>query len=202
MIKNILIVLMTLQSATSFTQTPLKVIQVIESNCDHSVDINTVQHRIVHQSFKQDTFSLRIGLVANCAGIYNVRAQYNQDTILFSFEEGSVEFDTIKKKRKIEIVEKVSMLGCECCFEFQFTVAKVPQKPEIIFINGQEFNYYPDNYKIYPVKFDIVNSDTLNFTDHYGLKQGRWTKIEDDRFYEIDSLTKYKFEAFYVNNRP
>lgn len=201
MIKYISFVILILGYKLSFAQTKLSVSHIMQSGCDHSVDVYRIQHRIINQTYKNDTFNICIGVMANCAGIYNVQSEYANDTIYFGYDEGQFVRDTIKKRGKKVINKYVSRAACDCCFEFQFTALKLPQKPKFVKINGREFNYFADKYKTYPIKFDIVNSDTINFRDHYGFKQGRWNKIENERNYDIDSLTKYEFDAIYINNR-
>ena len=183
----------------SFGQTKLDVINVMQSGCNKDADIFRVQNQIISQSHRNDTFEIRVGMVTNCAGITNLQAEYVNDTIYFHFEQGQIEYDTITKRGKTEIRQLRRMLSCDCCFEFRFIAFKVPQQPKVVNINGSKFDFYSDRYRIYPIKFDIFQSDTINFIDKYGLKQGRWNKIEND--FEIDSLENYIFEAFYVENR-
>jgi antitoxin component YwqK of YwqJK toxin-antitoxin module len=199
--KYIIIVISILGNYLSFAQTKSNVLYVIQSGCDQSVDVYRVQDRIVNQTFRNDTFDICIGVKANCAGIFDVQSEYANDTIYFSYNEGAIQRDTIKKRGKKEIVEYASMAGCDCCFEFQFKAFNLPKQPKYVKINGIEFKYYTDKYKKYPIKFDLLNADTINFIDEYGFKQGKWNKIENERNFEIDSSTKYEFEATYIGGR-
>lgn len=76
-------------------QTELNVAQVIPSDCDQSTDIDRVQHRIINQSYRNDTFEVEIGTISNCAGISDVFADYSNDTINFYFDHGWLLSDTV-----------------------------------------------------------------------------------------------------------
>ena len=52
-----------------------------------------------------------------------------------------------------------------------------------------------EKYITYPVQFELLNGDTINYTDKYGFKQGKW----------IENITTNELiinrEGFYIDNR-
>jgi hypothetical protein len=171
----------------------LPVIDVKISECDNNADTYRIQDRIVTQHLTNDTFTITLGLVENWMGIRDVKSFINEDSLKFYYETGSVRVDTTSKG---EIKEYVVIITGECYFEFTFTIKGLKKIPKIITLNGNVIGKYFDKYKIYPIEYDIVNCDTVNYKDKYGLKQGKWTIPE----YEVGRQDSVYFVGFYDDN--
>jgi antitoxin component YwqK of YwqJK toxin-antitoxin module len=195
--KIIVYSILSMINSICYGQSQINVEVISKTRCDRNTDTEKIQNRIINKTFKNDTLRVVIGIIVNCGGISNVRANFTNDTINFTFEDGRVEYDTIVKKGKKIPRSLIVQTKCDCYFEFEFMAYKVSKEPEFISFNGEEFKYFAEKYKIYPVKYDIAGVDTINLSDRYGSKQGKWTKTENSR---ITINDKYKFEGFYVDN--
>ncbi len=138
----------------------IKVLYETEAMCDQTTDVDRVQNRIVFQSYKKDTFEVNIGMAVSCSGISNIRADFNKDTINFYFDEGQLEYRTIIKKGKKIVESFISKANCDCCFEFNLKALSVPQNPKFITVNKELLIHFSDKYKTYPIKYDIIGTDT------------------------------------------
>ncbi|MDI1235650.1 MAG: hypothetical protein PSX81_15335 [bacterium] len=173
----------------------LKVVDVQQSKCEQLEQGCRLQKRIVSQTLIGDTLSTNIGIRSNCGGICEVEAFVNKDTLKIYYHEGTINRDTISDT--VILITK-SIARCKCCFEFNFKTKGLSEIPTVTTINDSIFNYYPNKYKLFKVNFDLLNKDTVNYTDLYGRKQGKWLKQEDDSDYiNLDSNT---YIAYYRDN--
>lgn len=162
------------QTITSFTV----------SECDDDCDYERVVNRISYQSFENQILHIDFGFVTNCAGINHPKASYQQDTLFIDYEDYLVEIDTIRKVDSIyndsltieitEIHHIQSIILCDCYYESSFEISGLPKNPKTIILNKKPITYSPEKYEVYPVEFQIVNGDTINLTDKFGLRQGLW----------------------------
>ena len=206
------LILLILLYSFSFGQNDIKVVDFLKSECDNTYDLERIQPRLLEQNYNNSLFTIKIGTVANCLGISLVKADYNNDTLNISYRNGIVTPDTITGGEILEFA------NCDCCFEFHFFIEGLPKEPNYIIINNREFHYYPDIYKTYAVKFEVYKSDTVNLTDKYGFKQGKWNRIKDqddmryeyfttydsvyyDAYFINDTAIRYILEAFYPNGQ-
>lgn len=203
-------------------QTPLMVANVEMSTCDSRVDFRKIQPRIINQGFDStNIYSLTIGTIANCAGIYNESAKINGDTLFIDYSQGHLRLDTIRAEKTITeihldenndtldiiyadsfvIEESIEEAMCTCCFEFRFDIVGLINEPCFIKINRKLYHYYPQKYRIEPFMFKVIEGDTINRIDENGLKQGFWDAPYSDRFERLVSR-RFKFYAIYKDDKP
>jgi len=111
------------------------------------------------------------GALSNCAGMSNPNSSFNSDTLKISFDEFIPKIDTMEDG---SIVTTSEWLACDCYFESEYVISDLPKKPSTILLNGEEVKYHPDKYRTYPITFELLDRDTINYTDKYGFEQGLW----------------------------
>ena len=170
-IKSFLLFLLGL-SAWCYGQPPaVKLLGFQSSACDEAASISRIQERIVSQAVQGDIYQVTIGTIANCAGIHAAETAMSGDTLKISYSQGIMIRKTMPTGEPYE--EHLYFL-CECCFEFTFTVQGVNRLPGVVAVNDSVLKYYPEKYKIYPVRFQLFEGDTINRVDKYGFRQGYW----------------------------
>lgn len=172
-----------------------------ESECNSELDEELLQERIANQQLKSDTFMIEIGTIANCGGIRSQSIKYENDTLDIFYDEGQERTDTLRDERGkiLEIRDVIVTSDCECCFEFIFYIKGISKIPSVVRLNKKIIKYYPDKYKVYPIKYDLINGDTVNYIDKYGLKQRYWNKLPYNENDENQQDSTY-YWAFYVND--
>lgn len=173
----------------------LKVVDVFQSECEQAQAHCRLQPRIVKQFLRNDTMVTTIGVMENCSGISEVNAFINHDTIKFNYIIGKRKYDTLSNGT-IRIIK--SAARCNCCFEFSFRTLGLNYIPTHTTINDSIIKPYPDKYRLFPIKFDLIENDTFNYIDKYGRKQGNWLIPDEDFDYEpgVDSIY---YKGFYYN---
>jgi hypothetical protein len=189
--KKLILILSFFNICLCFSQNiELPVINVYQSECDRFADITRIQKRIISQRMNNDTLTVLFGTIENCAGIYDVKSYLICDTLKFEYRIGIPSSEIAENGDNY-----VSVANCDCCFEFTFEVQGLKYSPKVIKLFDSIMIFYPDKYKIYPVKFDLINNDTVNYIDKYGLKQGKWLKTDCD--VKADSIY---FVGYYIDN--
>lgn len=194
--KSLSLFLLVFSSLISFGQnTKLAVVGVHQSKCQQQQAHCRLQPRIVTQILRNDTLTTTIGVIENCAGISEVKAFLNKDSLKLYYTVGTRKYDTLPNGT-IRITK--SAARCDCCFEFTFRTIGLKDIPHNTTINDSIIKPYPEKYKIFPIKFDLIKNDTFNYTDKYGRKQGKWLIPEDDFDYDqgVDSIY---YDGFYHN---
>ena len=167
----------------------LKILNLKTSACDERTDIFRVQKRIISQKINNGSYELSMGLLTNCAGIYDVSAMMINDSLKIKYREGKLISDTAKNKK---ITSEVVQYTCDCYFEFTFTIGGLAKLPKVIQANDSVLQFHADKYKTYPIKFALKNGDTINYVDKYGFRQGNW--------YEQKPFEGY-FSGFYIDDQ-
>jgi hypothetical protein len=102
---------------------------------------------------------------------FNGKAEMKNDTLYVSLE------------RKTE-----DYCFCTCCYQSDFKLTGIKNIDVPIKFYNKVIEYSAEKYQTFPPSFKIVKRDTVNYTDKYGLKQGKWW--DDEKNYRM-----------YVNNR-
>lgn len=158
----------------------IKVIDYFFSECDDSHNQCIVQPRIIYEIYENNTLEVSFNIVANCEGLYGLKAENIHDSLYLSYRTGSIPDTTFIGN---DTIVDFSFAWCDCCFELNVKFKVLNNKPKYYVINGKEMHLFEDKYKIFPVEFDVIEGDTVNYKDKYGRGQGKW-------FYNNKSLKK------------
>ncbi len=192
-------------AAWCYGQPPaVKLLGFQSSACDEEADISKLQDRIVGQALRGDIYQVTIGTVANCGGIHDAQATMRGDTLKISYGQGSLVTRTNDEGKPYE--ELLYML-CECCFEFTFTVQGVRRLPPVVTVNDSLMKYYPDKYKVYPVRFQLYEGDTINLRDRDGLRQGYWYEERPHKghysgYFKSEKVISINWQENYSPGKP
>ncbi len=163
----------------------VEVVDYHTSPCDRSS--RNYKDRIVSELLYGDTLQIIIKTIGNCAGINSPRANLHSDTLWLFYYEGGRQEEYVDSNGEVYYLSEPD---CDCCFEHAFTITGIQKIPKGVFIpagtrpkkisdkdwqnylSGEQ-EYY---YKLLGEKFDVINGDTVNLTDKFGLKQGLWVK--------------------------
>jgi antitoxin component YwqK of YwqJK toxin-antitoxin module len=129
-----------------------------------------IYDRIISQEYANNILKLRFGKLSNCAGISNPNSFFSRDTLKIIFDDFVTRIDTMEDG---SIVESHDIVMCDCYFESDYVISDLPKEPLTILVNGTEIQNHP-KYKTYPVTFEVLDGDTINYIDKYGLEQGKW----------------------------
>jgi antitoxin component YwqK of YwqJK toxin-antitoxin module len=187
--KRTLLLLLLLPLLIQAQSENIKLIKFEISPCDRNADIFRVQNRIVSQHITAGIYNLSIGVIANCAGIHGATTTFKSDTLKIRYEEGSITTIT-HKNRKTET--SIETAGCDCCFEFNFSISGITALPKTITVNDAVIIHYPEKYKTYPVTYTLKDGDTINLKDKYGFKQKQWFETKANNGY---------LSAYYLDDR-
>jgi hypothetical protein len=83
---------------------------------------------------------------------------------------------------KLDLQETGEECECFCCYEFAFEVEGIKDDKIKIKFRDKDIELSNEKYLTYPIKYKILNGDTINYVNKYGLKQGKWA------FFGADSL--------------
>lgn len=141
------------------------------SECDDSCDMERVVNRIAYSDYRDNILTIEFGTISNCAGMFNPTAKFSKDTLWITYEDFITRIEYDEEGNKVHIEE---VIMCDCYFISEYEISGLPNRAEVVLLNGEVMNYYPDMYKLYPVTFEILEGDTINYTDKYGFEQGKW----------------------------
>lgn len=139
------------------------------SECLEEDHFHSLHNRIVLQEFKDNQYFIEIAVVDNCCIGEFGNVTVTGDTLKLSYK--GHEYPEINAKG--DTIDWYSeVCDCNCCFHFKYQIKGLEQKHYIVLANNKRIEYSPHKYRTKPVKYDIVNGDTINYYDIYGFKQG------------------------------
>ena len=166
----------------------IKQLEYNQSACDRSVDAHRIKPRIVSLSHHGDTLDIQIGFATTCCLEFIPKINCTQDTLTFSYDPK----------------DEAEACACYCCYTFTHRLTGINSKKLTIKLYDKIIDLSEEKYKTYPVTYSIVNGDTINLTDKYGLKQGIWiqrntsyTIYKNDKPHEFGRL----YREFYKDGR-
>jgi hypothetical protein len=63
---------------------------------------------------------------------------------------------------------------CTCCYQADFKIKGINNIHVPIKFYNKLIEQSHEKFETFPVTFELVKGDTINLTDKYGLKQGKW----------------------------
>jgi hypothetical protein len=79
----------------------------------------------------------------------------------------------------LDLQETGEACECLCCYEFVFEIEGLKDDKIKIKFRDKDIELSNERLMTYPIKYEILNGDTINYTDKYGLRQGKWTRPND-----------------------
>ncbi len=146
----------------------LKIIEFNKLKCeqDDGGNFPRIINRIVEQKLSGDTLFIKLGMWATCCIDFIPSASILGDDL------------------KLGYIETGEPCECSCFYTLVFKIKGIKVSPNKVTIRNQVtkrnrvIEYSSEKYEIFPIKYRIVNGDTLDFKDKYGRRQGKW--IVDD----------------------
>ncbi len=132
--------------------------------------------------FKEDTLSLIYDLKGPpiIDTIWHDEIQDEPEPMFHSIDSitGDSIFDFFYFEPYSVIITEDFGCMCDCCFCFNLVFSELDTTNLTIMGKRNELPYYPEGYKIVPIEFEILDGDTINYSDQYGRRQGKWVKFE------------------------
>jgi antitoxin component YwqK of YwqJK toxin-antitoxin module len=146
----------------------LKIIEFNKLKCEQDDGVNypRVINRIIEQKLSSDTLFIKLGMWATCCVNFIPSASILDDHLILSY------------------IETGTPCECACFYTLVFKIKGIRVSPNKITLRNQVtlknrvLEYSSEKYEVFPIKYRIVNGDTLDFKDKYGRRQGKW--ITDD----------------------
>jgi len=166
----------------------VKVIEYSQSACDRTSDPDRLKPRIISLEHHADTLNIEIGFATTCCLEYIPNVKYSADTLYISYK----------------VKDEGEACMCICCYSFNHKIKGINTPKLTVKLYDQVIELSNEKYWTYEPTFTILNGDTVNRKDKYGLKQWIWIttsdnfiKYKDDR---IDKRGKIHRE-FYGNGK-
>lgn len=131
------------------------------SECDANEDADRLLTRIIDYWFVGDTLLVEVGTKATCCVDFIPEIKFENDTLNLLFTETG------------------SPCMCMCCYQFIYHIKGIRDENIGIKLQGKPIEFSEEKYLTYPVSFEILNGDTINYVDKYGFKQGLWFSKDD-----------------------
>lgn len=145
------------------------------STCDGEIESFRLKTRIISKELSGDLLTVHIAATATCCVDFVPKTTFKKGILDLDFEETGTPCE------------------CNCCYEFTYQIKGITDDKIKITFKNKDIEQSDEKFETYPVSFKMLNGDTINYTDKYGLKQGIWILGADT------VLKKRYFE--YVDNR-
>lgn len=205
-----------------------ELLEYSSSECKEGIffkNLHKLNNRILKIDKTDKFHTYDIFIVANCSGAEEGKIELENDTLNLIFD-GKWELDKTFKINKNESTETTSevwikeLSDCDCAYKLSYKIKGLKNKDYIITANGKKITKTEHKYRITrnQATFEIIENDTINIIDIYGLKQGlhihnrkdgkqysRIGYVDDEKISGLTN-TYYDFEGFdkvetYMENR-
>jgi hypothetical protein len=153
------------------------------SECMEEDDLYRLKNRIVSQEILGDAFLIELAVVANCCGADEGEVSM-KDGALHLIYHGKYTHEYDSKGNVISTYSEAC--DCDCCFHLNYIIRGVTELPAAVYANDKPIEFSEEKYKTYPIKYQVVDGDTINFYDNYGNRQGRHVETNDLRQVILD----------------
>lgn len=166
----------------------VKLLHFTSSECDNDINYLSVRNRIISLTFKDSILNIQVGLLKNCCLNDHGAIKYNQDT-LFLYSNGK-ESSHVNENGDTTWIS--SICDCDCCFSFNYEISGLKKIPKTIISDTSTLKLSKDKYYIKPIKFELLDNDTVNYSDKYGFRQGWHVKYNERK--------QLVYKLFYKDN--
>jgi hypothetical protein len=158
----------------------IKLFDFKSSTCEQESSAKGLRTRIIKKEFKQNILRIEIAATATCCVDFIPKIAFSEGVLNLDFEETGA--------------------GCECfcCYEFIYKIEGTKNEETKITFRGKEIEQTSEKYLTYPTRYQLLNGDTINYTNRYGLRQGFWPHPKDSlRYFKfIDDSMIHAVELF------
>jgi hypothetical protein len=166
----------------------LDILSFHEDECDgQELHPERCISRISSLRMSGDTLDISLGFLSSCGLSWVPKATLSGDTVYLMYSVKPESEETL----------------CYCYQCTRQVIKGVTTPNPVIVFEDSVISFSEDRYRTYPVTFDIINGDTINMTNHYGLRQGLWATKRRNHFYIFDEKDPYKYGILikYKNGR-
>jgi hypothetical protein len=126
-------------------------------SCEMDSDNNySIRNRIIEQSMKDDKVFLKLGFWTICCDTFKASAKIENEIL------------------KLSVKDVGEPKECSCFSYFNFNIKLNGHSFAEVIFNNEKIKISKERYDVYAVKYDVVKGDTVNRTDKYGVRQGKW----------------------------
>ena len=155
---------------------------------------------------------ITLSVKGNCAMSDSISISSYLDSIFFTINYPVVtkEYTRILQDDSSYLILESSsyeLADCECCFTFNLTLSDYDHSIEYTFIaDGDVIPFTNHRFPLKTVSFEILEGDTINYSDIYGFRQGRWLFFSpknlcyQDAFYLDSEIIHGKLWKVYDEN--
>lgn len=140
----------------------IKLIEYSQSTCDRASDPYRLKPRIISLEHHNDTLTIEVGFAMTCCIEYIPNINYSNDTLYLSYG----------------VKDEGQGCACICCYSFNHKLKGVTSAKLTVKLYNQVIELSNEKYWTYEPVFTIVEGDTLNLKDKYGMRQGIWTDLK------------------------
>lgn len=159
-----------------------------------------VQNRILNHTITDSSQVYKVFVATNCERTAEGEIEFINDTLKLRHHgvwEFSEEIEKINDS--ITIVTEIrieELVECDCAYELVYEISGLKTQPQIVTLNGETITNTKHKYKVRrkAPKFDVVDNDTINLIDIYGLKQKTHVVLRPDG--------KLLSKIYYVDEKP
>lgn len=160
----------------------IKLLDFKYSDCEATLSDRLIT-RIVKKEIKGDVLTVDIATVTTCCVNLTPTASTNRGILYLDFKETGTECE------------------CKCYYYLTYKIKGIQDKEVKIKFQNKDIELSEEKFKTYPIKFKILNGDTINFVDKYGFRQGKWAYSNDSLlstgYFEAHDDIPVKFVALY-----
>lgn len=159
---------------------------------------HNIQNRILNHSITDSSQVYKIVIVTHCERTVEGKIEFKNDTLKL-MHHGTWEFseDIENRNDSVTIVTEIrieELVECDCVYELRYEISGLKAQPKVVTLNDEIITNTKHKYKVrrQAPKFKMVNKDTINLIDIYGLKQKNHVttrqdgKLVSNVFYEDD----------------
>ena len=191
----------------------IEIVDYYTAPCGVTTNPNNLQDHLVSEILYGDTLQVIIQTSGNCGGIKYPIAKIINDTLWLTYNNSGATIEEITEGDSTYTV--ISVPECDCCFEHVFLIKGICSVPNGVYIprgrmsDPHYYNRchnisYKRGYSCLGDCFEIINSDTVNLVDKFGLKQGLWIRVpksSNEEEYITIELEPEEEEGF-INEEP
>ncbi len=152
---NVIPVLLMIQLASAQIGS-INLIEFSNSSCDEETDPYRLRTRIIKKNIEGKILTIEIGTTDTCCVSFKPVVSATGDILNLDLKNYGDECE------------------CICCYQFVFKIEGNWSKSTAIKFRGKDIEMSSEKFRTYPIRFEIRDTDTVNYVDKYGLKQGRW----------------------------